>query len=61
MFELALVLAGSMIATAAMAIGIGGGILWTPLLILVYQLTPADAISTSLFIQVAGLGSGTLA
>ncbi|MCP4236196.1 MAG: sulfite exporter TauE/SafE family protein, partial [Aestuariibacter sp.] len=47
--------------TAAMAIGIGGGILWTPLLILVYQLTPADAISTSLFIQVAGLGSGTLA
>ncbi len=59
--EIALVLFGTIIATAAMAIGIGGGILWTPLLILVYQLTPAEAISTSLFIQVAGLGSGTLA
>ncbi|MCP4492287.1 MAG: sulfite exporter TauE/SafE family protein [Gammaproteobacteria bacterium] len=59
--EIALILFGSIIATAAMAIGIGGGILWTPLLILVYQLTPAEAISTSLFIQVAGLGSGTLA
>ncbi len=59
--EIALVLFGTVIASAAMAIGIGGGILWTPLLILAYQLTPADAISTSLFIQVAGLGSGTVA
>jgi uncharacterized membrane protein YfcA len=61
MLEIALILFGTIIASAAMAIGIGGGILWTPLLILVYQLTPAEAISTSLFIQVAGLGSGTLA
>ncbi|RLA45892.1 MAG: hypothetical protein DRR42_18940 [Gammaproteobacteria bacterium] len=44
-----------------MAIGIGGGILWTPVLILVYRLSPAEAISTSLFIQVVGLGSGTFA
>lgn len=61
MLEIVLVLFGTIIASAAMAIGIGGGILWTPLLILVYQLSPAEAISTSLFIQVAGLGSGTLA
>lgn len=61
MLDIALVLFGTAIASAAMAIGIGGGILWTPLLILVYQLSPVEAISTSLFIQVAGLGSGTLA
>ncbi|MDH5355176.1 MAG: sulfite exporter TauE/SafE family protein [Gammaproteobacteria bacterium] len=61
MLEVALILFGTIIASAAMAIGIGGGILWTPLLILVYKLSPAEAISTSLFIQVAGLGSGTLA
>ena len=44
-----------------MAVGIGGGILWTPLLILIYGLTPTEAITTSLFIQVVGLGSGTIA
>ena len=31
---LSLIIAGLLIASAAMAIGIGGGILWTPLLIL---------------------------
>ncbi len=61
MIEAALILFGVVIASAAMAIGIGGGILWTPLLILVYRLSPAEAISTSLFIQVVGLGSGTFA
>ena len=61
MFEVALILIGILISSAAMAVGIGGGILWTPLLILVYGLTPAEAISSSLFIQVAGLGSGTFA
>lgn len=59
MLDITLILFGTVIASAAMAIGIGGGILWTPLLILVYKLSPAEAISTSLFIQVAGLGSGT--
>ena len=61
MFEVALILFGVVISSAAMAVGIGGGILWTPLLILGYGLTPAEAIGTSLFIQVAGLGSGTVA
>ncbi|RLA46390.1 MAG: hypothetical protein DRR06_05215 [Gammaproteobacteria bacterium] len=61
MIEAALILFGVVIASAAMAIGIGGGILWTPVLILVYRLSPAEAISTSLFIQVVGLGSGTFA
>ena len=36
---LGLALAGLFISTAAMTIGIGGGILWTPLLILAYGLT----------------------
>lgn len=57
----ALVLAGIVIATLAMAVGIGGGILWTPLLILVYGLSPLEAVATSLMIQTAGLASGSLA
>jgi len=61
MLELGLIFSGIMIGSIAMAIGIGGGILWTPLLILVYGLTPQEAISTSLFIQITGLGSGTFA
>jgi uncharacterized membrane protein YfcA len=61
MLEAALILFGVIISSVAMAIGIGGGILWTPLLILVYGLSPAEAITTSLFIQVAGLGSGAAA
>ncbi|MCK4834934.1 MAG: sulfite exporter TauE/SafE family protein [Gammaproteobacteria bacterium] len=59
--ELGLVLAGLFIATAAMTIGIGGGILWTPLLILAYGLSPQEAIATSLLIQVIGMGSGSFA
>lgn len=54
-----LVASGLLISTISMSIGIGGGILWTPLLILVYELSPAEAIACSLAIQVAGLGSGT--
>ena len=61
MLEVALILCGIFISSTAMAVGIGGGILWTPLLILLYGLSPAEAITTSLFIQVAGLGSGTVA
>ncbi|NOQ89499.1 MAG: hypothetical protein GQ549_00985 [Gammaproteobacteria bacterium] len=40
--ELGLVFAGLLISTAAMTIGIGGGILWTPLLILAYGLSPQE-------------------
>ena len=59
--ELGLVLSGLFISTAAMTIGIGGGILWTPLLILAYGLSPQAAVATSLLIQVIGMGSGTFA
>ena len=61
MLELGLIFSGLIIGSTAMAIGIGGGILWTPLLILVYGLSPQEAIATSLFIQITGLGSGTFA
>jgi len=62
MIELAiLTLAGLAIATVAMAMGIGAGILWTPLLILGYGFSPQEAVATSLMIQVAGTGSGTIA
>ena len=61
MLELGLILSGVAIGSIAMAIGIGGGILWTPLLILIYGLSPQEAIATSLFIQITGLGSGTFA
>lgn len=61
MLELSLVFAGLIISSASMAIGIGGGILWTPLLILVYGLSPQEAIAVSLFIQITGLGSGSFA
>ncbi len=53
--------AGVAIATVAIGIGIGGGILWTPLLVLGFDLTPRQAVATSLVIQVVGLGSGTVA
>jgi len=59
--ELGLVVAGMFIATAAMTIGIGSGILWTPLLILAYGLSPQEAVATSLLIQVVGMGSGSYA
>lgn len=61
MYELGLVLSGIAIAAVVMTIGIGGGILWTPLLILGYGLSPLEAVSTSLLIQVVGMGSGTFA
>ena len=51
---------GIAISTIAMAVGIGGGILWAPLLMLIYGLAPVEAVTYSLIIQVFGLGSGTL-
>ncbi|MDH3973647.1 MAG: sulfite exporter TauE/SafE family protein [Deltaproteobacteria bacterium] len=59
--ELFLFPAGVGIASVAMTIGIGGGILWMPLLILAYGVPPQEAVSISLMIQVAGMGSGSLA
>lgn len=58
---LALVIAGIVISTISMAVGIGGGILWTPLLIFAYGLNAMDAVTCSLLIQCAGLASGTVA
>ncbi len=59
--ELWLFPAGFVIASLVMAVGIGGGILWTPLLILAYGASPQEAVATSLMIQSVGLGSGALA
>lgn len=49
---------GMAIATLATMVGIGGGILWTPYLIFVAGLNPAQAVLTSLLIQIVGMGSG---
>jgi len=51
---------GVVIASIAMSIGIGGGILWMPVLILIFGVSPQQAVATSLFIQAIGLGSGTV-
>jgi len=56
-----LVLCGIMISIVVMAVGIGGGILWAPLLIVVYGLSPVEAVTYSLIIQVFGLASGATA
>jgi len=56
-----LVACGIAISTIAMAVGIGGGILWAPLLIVVYGLAPVEAVTYSLIIQIFGMGSGTVA
>ena len=53
--------AGFVIATLATLVGLGGGILWMPYLIFVAKLGPAEAVVTSLIIQVGGMGSGSLA
>ena len=52
---------GFIIATLATLVGIGGGILWMPYLILVAHLDPVQAVVTSLVIQVGGMGSGSVA
>lgn len=53
--------AGFIIATLATLVGFGGGIFWMPYLILVARLEPAQAVVTSLIIQVGGMGSGSVA
>lgn len=52
---------GLLIATVVSTVGIGGGILWMPFLMIVLKLRPDTAVVTSLCIQMAGMGSGTLA
>ena len=52
--------AGLLIATTVSIIGIGGGILWMPFFLIVLKLSPDVAVLTSLLIQTAGMGSGTL-
>ncbi|MGO9572222.1 MAG: sulfite exporter TauE/SafE family protein [Desulfomonilaceae bacterium] len=52
---------GVTIATLATMVGLGGGVLWVPYLVLVAGLTPPIAIMTSLVIQIAGMASGGVA
>jgi len=51
---------GILIAMVSSTVGIGGGILWMPFLLIILQLTPGTAVVTSLVIQSAGMGSGTI-
>lgn len=53
--------AGILIATVASTVGIGGGILWMPFLLIIMKIPPEKAVVTSLMIQTAGMGSGTMA
>lgn len=53
--------AGIGIASVASCVGIGGGILWMPFLILVMRIPPDSAVLTSLVIQTVGMGSGSFA
>ncbi len=52
---------GILIASVVSAVGIGGGILWMPFLMLILKLEPEASVMTSLVIQTAGMGSGSLA
>ncbi len=53
--------AGILIATVVSTVGIGGGILWMPFLMILLKLRPDTAVMTSLLIQTAGMGSGAFA
>jgi uncharacterized membrane protein YfcA len=53
--------AGILISSLASAIGIGGGILWMPFFLIIMKIPPEKAVMSSLLIQVAGMGSGSLA
>jgi uncharacterized membrane protein YfcA len=52
---------GILIATVVSTVGIGGGVLWMPFLLIILKLRPDTAVVTSLLIQSAGMGSGTVA
>lgn len=49
------------ISTAVSSIGIGGGVLWMPFFLIILKLPPDIAVSTSLIIQMAGMGSASIA
>jgi len=49
---------GIMIATFASMMGLAGGIVWVPYLILVMNMNPHEAILLSFAIQIVGMGSG---
>ncbi len=51
--------AGIVIAATVIALGLGGGIIWAPFLILVFGLPAKQMVPTSLIIQTIGLGSAT--
>ena len=53
--------AGVIIASLASTVGIGGGILWMPFFIIILKLAPETAVVTSLLVQTAGMGSGSIA
>lgn len=53
--------AGVIIASLVSAVGIGGGILWMPFFIIFLNLSPETAVVTSLLVQTAGMGSGSVA
>jgi uncharacterized membrane protein YfcA len=52
---------GIMIATVVSTVGIGGGVLWMPFLMIALNMRPDTAVTTSLLIQTAGMGSGAMA
>jgi len=52
---------GIIIATAVSSVGLGGGVLWMPFFLIVLKLSPETAVLTSLLIQIAGMGSASLA
>ena len=51
---------GVLIATIATLLGIGGGIVWVPYLILVMDFDAKEAIILSFAIQVIGMASGSM-
>jgi uncharacterized protein len=52
--------AGIVIASASTSLGIGGGILWMPFFLIILKIRPETAVMTSLVIQTAGMGSGSI-
>lgn len=52
---------GILIATLVSTVGIGGGILWMPFFLIFLKLPPETAVVTSLLVQTAGMGSGSVA
>lgn len=52
--------AGVVIATTASMLGIGGGIVWMPFLLLVMKFNPKESLQLSFAIQAVGMASATL-